>query len=361
MVRVLWCVTLSLAACVGDWDLGDDGEDWDDDEDWDSDDDWGDDDVDYGGGGSGGEEDRPASGVPASLSACASDGAAFREALDLYEATDRSVHELVTCGQLQLALVRGFVVSLVVSNSDLLTPEARVGLGGASFTRAADGSYEMFVGGDPRSRFALRFFEAGRDETIAGDVFRLDSYLAGVRVDASMTFDEMQEDWDRPCRLSFSFEGPGPLAHLLNDGAPLRESFVVDLSLDDVLDLMAGGPLEADLGPFDSLIRSLEIESELDFVDDRGGAVVEYSARGTRSSLRSTNDEGLLSFDVPDLRSTSESLSMRASASRIRYLSFGTLAGVMDFTVDGPDGMHLGVRSDFGDGMAYPDTLWYCP
>lgn len=95
-------------------------------------------------------------------------------------------------------------------------------------------------------------------------------------------------------------------------------------------------------------------------MDERDGVSVEYSARGVPSSLRDTLEGGLVGFEVPALEATSGSLVLRADASEVRYLSLGTLAGALEYVVDGP-GLSLRVTSDFGEGSSYPDVRWSCP
>ncbi|MBI2898070.1 MAG: hypothetical protein HYY06_31240 [Deltaproteobacteria bacterium] len=297
------------------------------------------------------------------LADCGLDAQTQEEVESLYEACDSSVHELITCGGIQARLGRSLMVALVASNADIMTPEAEAQLATMvpTSTFRQDGTHEMMVGDDGRSIFSIRFYEPGDEEAIIRNVFDLESYLAGPEVDASMTFDEMWEDPDRPCRFAFRFAGPGPLAHLLNGGEPLRGPFVVDLSLSQIYELLSSdGSPSFDLGPFASLLGALEVQSDLVFVDDLGSASIEYSAQASRMALGELLEEGMLSFQIPAIEAWRGSITMEAASSEVQFLVVGRLAGVMEYQVDGV-GMELAVQSDFGTGSGYPIDRWRCP
>jgi hypothetical protein len=94
-------------------------------------------------------------------------------------------------------------------------------------------------------------------------------------------------------------------------------------------------------------------------VDDQRAARVEYDALGKTAPLKQVAASGV-GFNVESIRATSSALVLSGSASSLNYLARGTLAGKIEYSVEGP-GVSLVAESDFGSGSAYPTVRWRCP
>src|SRR5687768_2942089 len=99
------------------------------------------------------------------------------------------------------------------------------------FVLQADGSWMMPAGDDAGATFSLRFFDPTTDASVTVDPFVLDSYLVGVTATSDMTWEQMKANPTRRATFSYAWQSEGPLAHLLNDGAPLPNPIVVRMSL----------------------------------------------------------------------------------------------------------------------------------
>ena len=304
-------------------------------------------------------------------SACRPSREAWAAAQSLQAETESSVHELVTCGGMQTSLSRNMIAIIVASNRDLFDAAAYADLVQFAatygvlienpFTREAEGVWSMPVGNMFGSAFKLTFTDPTTGERIEHDPFVMDTYLTGATATSSLTIDQMQADLFARTTITFQWEAEGPLSHLLNGGEPVPNPFTLSVSMADLGEYALGfdlAPGEPNFGPLASALDTL-VSSEVTFVDDQRAARVEYEALGKTAPLKQVAASGV-GFDVKSIRATSSALVLSGAASSLNYLARGTLAGVIEYNVEGP-GVHLVAESDFGSGSAYPTVRWRCP
>jgi hypothetical protein len=288
----------------------------------------------------------------------------------MYDATDASIHELVTCGGMQVSLANNMLAILLVSNDRMYDDATRQDLKELTdflpknpFERVDDENWQVTMG--PGSTFTMRFVDPTNGETITADPFDMESYLVGLRASYELTFEEM---WNRPeekNRWEFHWDSPGPLAHLVNGGEPLPRTFEMELSLNDIIEIVYfGGGNAADLGPFDSIL-DIEMVSEVVLEDTRGvrmangseDAVVRYEVGIRQQSVRAINGGAPLDFDLRGLTTTLEGAEMTATESTLQYGTdgVGQLTGLIAYETPQAD-----VVSDFGEGASYPEETWSC-
>jgi hypothetical protein len=308
---------------------------------------------------------------PPELAECAPDADAWDEARRLYEDTEWSIHELITCGQVQVRLAQSLLAIVLASNEEIFRQDTfervseyanQFGLDlEAPFERAEEGRWSMPIpSASSDSQFWVQFFEPGSDEPILADPFDLDSYLTGVRVETTLTLDEMLDDlWTRN-EFSFYWETEGPLVSLLNGGEPVANPFIVNVSIVDIASLVYPGIAEEgeDFGPLVSLVDA-EMMSCVDLSDDRNGSQIEYRADGRRDTVGNIAGDGSVSFDVNRITATDGTYVLVGDASNLRFLGRKNLAGEIFYDLTGRD-VSLQVVSDFEDGNAWPITRWMC-
>ena len=287
----------------------------------------------------------------------------------VHQAAEDSVHELVTCGQAQMATVGSMVAIVLFSNREFFDEAtvdeledlfSFVGLLGASpFMHQADGRHVMPI--NERSTFEVAFYAPGAEaeaEVLRDSVFDLESYVQGARVQTSLSWQEMKNDYTRRNVYRVTWETPGPLARVMfPEGVPAEGTFEVALSLWDFAYLLGFHAVKPDFGPFAHL-SSLVMDSNVSLHDDRVGVTVDYVFGGERGVLTDLLSAGQLGFALRSLRATDGQVTLAGDAADLRYLSLGTLAGRLVYRVPGDD---LHVVDDFGEGAGYPETGFYCP
>ncbi len=308
---------------------------------------------------------------PSSLRECSPSASAWSDIRRLYLTTEQSIHELITCGRVQVRLASSMLAIVLASNEALFRGDAfeRVseyaGFFGLDletpFDQGEDGRWEMPIdGADPSSRFWVQFFRPGSPEPILEDPFRLESYLQDVHVETTMTLDEMLEDLYRRNTFYFTYREPGPLVDLLNGGEPLGRVFTVEVSIADIASLLFPSLATegADFGPLLSLVDA-EMISCVELSDTSGNAVVEYRADGRRDTIGAIAGAGEIGFDIDAIVATDGRYTLLGDATDLRFLGAKNLAGEIVYDVSGED-LWLEVTSDFGTGQAWPVTFWSC-
>ncbi|MDH3655922.1 MAG: hypothetical protein OEN21_16790 [Myxococcales bacterium] len=311
------------------------------------------------------------SSPPPSLLECMPSAAAWNDITRLYIDTENSIHELITCGQVQVRLAQSMLAIVLASNEELFRGDAFETISGYAdmlgldlqtpFEPAEDGRWTMpIAGADPSSRFWVQFFRPGSDAPILDDPFRLDSYLKGVYVDTELTLDQMLDDLDRRNTFSFTWEQEGPLVDLLNGGKPLAQLFTIEVSILDIASLVwpfvdSEG---ADFGPLLSLVDA-EMISCVELKDTRNNTIVEYQADGRRDSISEIAGQGQVGFDLDAIQATDGRYTLLGDASDLRYVGVKSLAGEIRYEAAGLD-LSLRITSDFGSGQPWPVTSWDC-
>lgn len=308
---------------------------------------------------------------PPSLDECAPSGAAWDDVRRLYLTAEQSIHELITCGRVQVRLASSMLAIVLASNQALFRGDtfervsefaALVGVDlETPFARAEEGRWQMpIAGADATSRFWVQFFRPGSSEPILEDPFRLESYLVGVEVETSLTLDEMLRDFERRNTFYFTYREPGPLVDLLNGGEPLGLDFTVEVSIADIASLVLPwvSTEGADFGPLLSLVEA-EMISCVELSDTSGNTVVEYRADGRRDTIASIAGVGEIGFDIDAVVATDGRYTLLGDAADLRFLGVKNLAGEIVYEVSGDD-VWLEVTSDFGAGQEWPITFWDC-
>jgi hypothetical protein len=278
----------------------------------------------------------------------------------IYDDTEASVHELITCGGLQIRIASDIVIMLLASNEDLFKQEERALISGITsnpFSQANDGVWTMPITSSSDSSFDLSFYDPATGDRIAEDVFDLDSFLVGVHIQTDLGLAEMAQHPSDKHAFRFTWDADGPLAHLMNDGEPLPDGFELQLSLTDFL---SASP--ADFGPFASVFE-IEADSVVHYVDSSGTTDVSYHVRTLRDSLASIAQSASLDFEVESIQSRDRELLLSGNSDDLRIVRIGELAGRIEYSLSGKvdsRSVAIDVESDFGSGEAYPTTKWSC-
>lgn len=364
MRTFLFVLTVApLTACLG---LNDDNDDWADD--------WGGDATDTAGGDTTSPEvyDDPW-GAPTpsrdAVSAC-DPGSTWHDMLALYQATDDSVHELIACGGAQVGFARGFVGRVLLSQPEAfdMDEDTKKTLDGflgsaSSFVRDATGGWMMASSNNGRDVTFTVTFRDG-DAPIVVDPLRLDSYFADPFVQVEHSFEEMEADWNLVNTYTFTYSGPGPLAHLLNGGEALPESFQIQLSLWDFIYLYFGISREGvdhDFGPLESL-GEVVMDSAGTLDEKRDGIAIGYDFAGGRATVSDLGSSRTVAFELVGLGAARGPLVLDTDATDLRYAGdVRGLAGALRYTIRGGAGGDVVVDADFGEGALYPVSTWSCP
>ncbi len=299
------------------------------------------------------------------LSDCEPAEPSFRLAHEVYMQTRQSVHELVTCGQMQVDTAFKMRLLIIASNEEQFDEQTYADLQEAAsfigldlelgFEHDGEGTWSMAVDAGDDSTFDLRFYDPASGDVLRDSVFELDNYLVGVDADNELSLQEMIADPFRKNTFTYSFEEPGPLGHLMNGGEEIPNPFEVRLSLFDAA-FGTGG--EGDFGPFDSVL-DVEMDSLVSVSDPRGEVTVTYDVRANRDSARSVATASLLDFEVESIAAGDGEYLIETDAAEISFVGRGSLAGTIDYRLSGPD-VDVRVTSDFGQGASYPTPVWGC-
>lgn len=277
-----------------------------------------------------------------------------RRANNVYQFSSESVHELITCGSLQVGVARSLVLAIFRSNADVLPADLQAKLGkppSGLLSHQTDNSWRMAIPNMTGSTFDVRFFAPDGVTPIADDPFRLDSYLVGATVTNESLTDGL--------RLTFAWKSLGPLGHLLGGGKPLANPIVLNLNKADLAML---GTLEGDLGkigPF-AQVADLRMTGTAHVVTQGYGVSVEMTAHATAAAVASIADSGSLDLEKLTLEATDGKVTLTSLAANVKYVADVGLTGTISFQVNGTD-VDLRIASDFGTGAAYPHDVWTCP
>ena len=247
----------------------------------------------------------------------------------------QSLHEMVACGGLAVAVCTALVsgiVSAIQQGTNDATPD------GWTFE---DGIYRTEVrDGGQTTTMTMQFF-AGKDyafaaqgEPILEDIFLIDNYLVGalVTVDlgagtATLTYDEV-----------------GPLVGLLGFG-PMPEN-----------------PKQLSLNDLDAVGRSLgalEFVSEVMVVDEQNNSVVDYTTRTGQLSANDLLDGVPLVFDIINADGARDDLgqTLTVDSWTIDYNSAGGLLGLGGGTLNGTSAYRVeGGHFDYRGTITFEDS-----
>ncbi len=246
-----------------------------------------------------------------------------------------SLHELIGCGGLSFALCSAVidgVIDAIVEQSDDATPD------GWEF--AGDGVYRTSSGGtvmDMTFYVTEDFSFAKAGEPVTHDLFLVDSYLAG----AKLQFDFRTGD------AEIEFDAPGPLVELLGFGA------------------MPENPLPVDLGDLVSIkrkLRLLELEGRVVVQDTRERSIIGYTLNVPRmTASKFVSGAVTMQYDLENVEGTRADLDqiLTTSLFDVAYANHGTLTGIVDFHVAGGP-LEYDAHLSWND-TPYPERTLSCP
>jgi hypothetical protein len=302
-------------------------------------------------------------------SRCMPEASIWAQVRLLHDDNELSTHELIKCGGLQTSMSRTFLIVLIASNESLFDSDAYAKLvefaGGFNidlevpFDQEPDGRWSTLLNSWSDSKFYVSFRDPASDAVITQDPFVIDSYLTGVTADPTLTIDEMKANLGVRNHISFSWQGAGPLAHILAYGEPVPNPFAIQVSFADLAEMVWGFDLSSgspNYGPLEA-IRDLRAESEIVLRDQRGATTIDYNISGTLSPLRSIARSGV-EFDVRHIHAQNGAYHMEGTATDLRYEpSSGNLAGRLQYRVTGP-GVNLRVTDTYLRGGT--NVVWSC-
>lgn len=294
---------------------------------------------------------------------CAVSEETSRRAAQLYSQTSAAVHELITCGQLQFKVASSLMVAIAKSNPEFITPDLLDDLGADpsdQFEHAANGDWRIsLVDGGPDSKFTVRFFDPASGNVITEDLFRLKSYFSDVKVTHDMTADQMVASPGKAATYTFKWTKLGPLAPLLNDGKPLPNPIVLQLSAMDLLALQTLTLPASKLGVFGSLL-DLRCWSRTVFIRAEDGVSLGFQVEAPQQTLGTIASKHAVNFGALGLRAIDGQLELRADQQQLQYADPKGLAGFMNLKIAASK-LNLRVHADFGTGQSYEDATWSCP
>lgn len=281
------------------------------------------------GGGEPGEVDASA------LDGCRGDATAAqqRDAVVIAQEYGESVHEMIACGALQVALVGAIVdgvLDAIVAGSNDATPE------GWSFD---DGVYRTAGNGATmETRFYLAadtsFGQAG--DLVEENLFLVDSYLVG----AVLVID--------PADLSseIRYTSAGPLVELMGFGATPPNPLPVGVD---------------DLEQIQRRLGALDFETRIDLDDRREHATVVYHVDTPRMSAGALLDGGAMVLGLKSATAERGDLGQALVVDQwdLHFVEHGSLTGTVDTHVEGGP---LPFAAQFvWDDSGYPVIELACP
>lgn len=308
------------------------------------------------------------------VSACDPGDLAWSRALELYRATDDSVHELVACGGAQVGMATTFLARVLLSNPEAIDfdPETRESLesllgvfgGGAAMIRDGDGSFVMGNAGGSRSVLFKVWFHDGQ-RYLGDDPLDIASYLRGARITASLTHEEMMADLKRRNHYLITWDEPGPLAYLLDLPEPHPPFLVLELSIWDIASVVlgfdSGEEPPPSFGPFESL-GDVRLDSHVELSETPSDALsIAYEFDGGTATVAEIAGSRRMRFDLVELSARSGDLALTSDVADLGYAhGVRGLTGKIAYSITGAD-LGFDVSADFGAGALYPESVWSCP
>ncbi len=249
---------------------------------------------------------------------------------------DQSIHEMVACGGLNVTLVTSVtsgIIAAFVNNRPDATPR--------DWDFQGDGLYYTDGAG---AQMTTRFFAdadysfAASGEPLTENLFLVDTYLVGARVEADIDIDDPLSS-----SVRITFDEPGPYAELLGYGeAPTS-------------------PIELDGGAWDRIeagLRSLEFESEVSVDDVQSVSTVRYDARTSRMPVSGLLSGVGMGFELQMADASREDLgqSLIVEDWGIAFADRnpGALDGIIEFRVEGDAFTYYGSLSYDNDTYGTP-------
>lgn len=267
------------------------------------------------------------------LAACRGD-ASDAEVLDTIAITDAysaSLHEMVVCGglgvALAVALIEGVIEAVQNASNDATPPEWSFG-GGVYATGSSSVTMEA------RFYYAEDFEVGKAGELVPYNVFLVDSYLVDGELVVSLPSGETEIRYDEP----------GPLVELLGFGTDPPNPLPV--TFDDLADI-------------EDRLGALEMETVIVMDDQRETGTIRYHLTTPRQPASGLVNGGLrFTLEEADGERASLDQLLVVDAWEVEYTGPKALEGDVAFHVDGRHFPFAGTMS--WSGTQYPDRTLSC-
>lgn len=250
---------------------------------------------------------------------------------------DQSIHEMVACGGLSVALCGAIttgIVDAIINNRADATPD--------DWEYRGEGTYYT---NSAMAEMTTHFYLAqdmsfGREgDALQENLFLVSTYLQGARV-------ELEVDTNNPLasRTLLHFDAAGPYIELLGYGAEPQSPIEIDTS--------AWGRIEDGLG-------ALLFDSDIQVDDTQSVSTVRYHVTTTRMPATSLINGGAMGYELQmaDASRADTSQNLMVDNWGVEFTdgaSSGALSGRIDFSVDGGD-------FEYEGSLVYDDSSFGTP
>jgi hypothetical protein len=249
---------------------------------------------------------------------------------------DQSIHEMVACGGLNVTLIvsvtSGIIDAIIDNNPDATPAEWEFQGDGTYYTNSAD------------AEMTTRFYAnqdysfAAQGEVLTENLFRVDTYLVGARVEADIDISDPFSS-----SVSLTFDDVGPYVELLGYGEAPESPIMLDTSAWDRVQTALGG---------------LVFDSQVSVFDEQSVSTVRYDVHTTQmpaSALISGAGMGF-ELDMADANRTDIGQSLVVENWGIEFVDAnpGALTGAIDFRVEGGEFTYYGSLTYDNDTFGTP-------
>lgn len=269
------------------------------------------------------------------LQAC-SNGADVSDAARITAEYGDSLHEMVACGGLAVALCNGVasgIVNAIITSSNDATPDGWTFETGGTYRTSGEGvmmTTQFFTAED--------FDFAAAGELVTDNVFLVENYVVGAQVNVNLSNG----------RTTLSFDSTGPLVALLGYGT--EPTSPIELTLSDI-------------GEIEDRLAALEFEAKVVVDDVREFGTIQYDTETPRLPVKSLLTGSGMRYDLIKADGTRADLSQAlvVDAWDIEFVDEGggALNGKSEFRVVGGEFDYQGVTTF--DNSTLPETELSCP
>jgi len=255
------------------------------------------------------------------------------EHVRIVEDYDQSIHEMVACGGLNVTLMAsvtsGIIDAIIDNRPDATPPQWEFRAEGVYYTNNADA--EMTTTFYANEDFSF----AAQGEVLRENLFLVDTYLVGARVEADF---DINDPLATTVRLTF--DAPGPYVELLGYGDAPQS------------------PIELDTSAWDRVqdaLGALVFDSQVSVDDQQSVSTVRYDVHTTQmpaSALLSGTGMGY-ELDMADASREDLGQSLVVENWGIEFVDAnpGALTGAIDFRVEGGEFEYYG-------SLVYADSTY---
>lgn len=230
---------------------------------------------------------------------------------------DQSIHEMVACGGLNVTLISsvtvGIVDAIIDNRPDATPPDWEFRGDGVYYTNG--GGAEMTTQFYANTDFSF----AAAGDPLTENLFRVDSYLVGARVEANIDINDPLSS-----SVELTFDGVGPYVELLGYGENPTSPIALDTS--------AWDRVQASLG-------SLEFDSEISVDDTQSVSTVRYDVQTGRMPASSLLTGAGMDYELVMASATRDDLGQALIVEDwgIEFVDAnpGALNGAIEFRVEG--------------------------